>query len=361
MKRLLRSLAFVIFLAIGYYILKIETHRYESVSITQLKDLSKKQSMELGALALGQTSNTMQDSKVLELYIRSNEMFQYIDGKYSLSTHYTSNELDKYQRLYHDAPLALFEASNKNLLKKYNENLHVVFDEPSGTLSLSFIHTNPEIAKEILEEIIKYSDIVINKFSKENAQVALDFTEKQIAKDKATFNASIKKLIDYQNKHHTIDPNIDVERKNTILSGLEMELIKLQVEYRSKSKSYNLNGSEMKILRETVSSTKKSIASIKKEIVGAGDMNANVFNFELLRNNMEFSKEIYKQALINQEELRLEVNQNAKHLITVSKPTLSDNYTYPKKLWDIFTLLIIVIFIYNILMTIGLIIRDHRD
>jgi capsular polysaccharide transport system permease protein len=362
MKILLRILFVIVFALIATYIVKYETNRYESTSIVLLKDLSKKQNMELSALAtLGQTSNTMQDSKVVELYIRSNEMFEYIDKLYNLHAHYTSNILDKVQRLYVNSMLPSYSASKKNLLKKYNDNLFVIFDEPSGTLSIGFIHTDPKIAKKILQSIIEHSDIVINKFDKENAQVALDFIAKQKKVDKVNFNTSIKKLITYQNKHHTIDPNLDVERKNTILASLEAELIKMEVEYSSKSKTYNLNGSEMKILKETVLNIKKSIKRVKAQMVGSGDLNANVFNFELLKNNMQFNKEIYKQALINHEELKLEVSQNAKHLLIISHPTLADSYSYPNKIWDIFTLWIILFFLYTILVTIVSIIKDHKD
>jgi len=246
MKLTIKILFILIFAFLATYILTTETERYESVSITLLKDLSKKQNMELSTLALGQTSNTMQDSKVLELYIRSNAMFEYIDNIYNLTEHYTSTKLDALQRLYKDTLLPMYQANKLNLLKKYNDNLSVVFDEPSGTLTLSFIHTDPKVAQSILKDIIVYSDIIINEFDKENSQVSLDFIKNEKEQDKINFNKSIKKLITYQNKHHTIDPNLDVERKNTILASLEAELIKQEVEYSSKAKTYNLNGSEMK-------------------------------------------------------------------------------------------------------------------
>jgi len=359
---LLRLFLIAIFFIIASYIVFIETERYESTSITLLKDLSKKQNMELSTMLLGQSSNTMQDSKVLELYIRSNEMFKFIDQEYALTEHYTSEKLDFYQRLDHNATLPSHLASKRNLLKHYNNDLSVVFDEPSGTLSLSFVHTDPRIAKKILESIIKRSDKVINQFDKENAKVALHFIEKQRVENKALFIESIKKLVQYQNKHHTIDPNLDVERKSTILAELEGDLIKNEVEYNTKSKSYNLNGAEMKMLKEAVRTIRSSIQRVKKEMAGSSsELNANVFDFELLKNEMEFSKEIYRQVLINQEEIKIEVSQNAKHLIVVSKPTLADNYAYPDKVWDVFTVLIILIFLYSILITIITIIRDHKD
>ena len=365
MKLLLKLFFTALFLTISSYIVYVETERYESVSITLLKDLSKKQAMDLGSMLLGQTSSTMQDSKVLELYMRSNEMFTFLDQTYDLSSYYTSKQLDIVQRLYYDTSVPFYLASKENLLKKYNDDLFIVFDEPSGTLSLSFVHIDPHVSKQILRSIIEHSDEVINQFSKENAEVALHFIDKQRTENKTLFIESIKELIQYQNKHHTIDPNLDVQRKSEILAILESDLIKNEVEYNSKRKSYNLNGAEMKLLKEIGRNIKKSIQRVEKQLAGSSDsiseLNANVFDFELLRSEMEFNKEIYRQTLINQEELKIEVNQNAKHLIVVSKPTLADNYTYPNKPWDIFTLLIILLFIYSILMTIITIILDHKD
>lgn len=362
MKILLKFFFTIIFLIIGGYIVYVETERYESASITLLKDLSQKQEMSLGSMLLGQTSTTMQDSKVLELYMRSNEMFNFIDQQYDLIHHYTSDKLDPVQRLYHNAVLSIYSASKKNLLKKYNDDLTIVFDEPSGTLSLSFIHTDPHIAKQILESIIKRADDIINQFSKENAQVALHFIEKQKIENKALFIDAIKQLIAYQNKHNTIDPNIDVERKITILASLESDLVKNEVEYNSKAKTYNVNGAEMRMLKALVENIKESIQRVKTELAGSNNKyNANVFEFELLKSEMVFNKEVYRQTLINQEELKIEVNQNAKHLVVVAKPTLADIYTYPNKLWDIFTLFIIIVLFYNIVRAIRAIIQDHND
>jgi len=365
MKNILRFLFITIFLLGVYYIVKIESERYESVSITLLKDLSKKQEMDLSTMLLGQTSSTMQDSKVLELYMRSYEMFAHIDKLYNLTEYYTSDKLDFMQRLYTDTPLPFYRANQVNLLTRYNEDLTIIYDEPSGTLSLKFVHINPKKAKQILLSIIKHSDIVINNFSKENALVALQFIEKQRIENKTLFVKSIEKLIQYQNQHNTIDPNLDVQRKSEILAILESDLIKNEVEYNSKAKTYNLNGAEMKMLKEVGRNIEKSIQRVKLQLAGSnkdmGELNANVFDFELLRSEMEFNKEIYKQTLINQEELKIEVDQNAKNLIVVSRPTLADGYSYPNKPWDIFTLLVILLFIYSIIVTIITIIVDHKD
>ena len=195
MKTVLKLFFTAIFLLIASYIVYIESERYESVSITILKDLSKSQEMDLGSMLLGQTSTTMQDSKILELYIRSNEMFEFLDKEYNLSTYYISEKLDPVQRLYQDTDFPFYLASRENLMKRYNSDLFIIFDEPSGTLSLSFVHIDKYISKQILQSIIKRSDEIINLFAKENAEVALHFIKKQVNKNKILFIDSIKQLI----------------------------------------------------------------------------------------------------------------------------------------------------------------------
>ena len=364
LKLLIRLIFIILFISFSVYILFVESERYESTGITLLKDLEKKQKISLSEMLLGQGSSTLQDSKVLELYIRSHEMYDYLDQIYHLSEYYSSESLDPIQRLYPDAMLPLWKKSKANLLKKYNEDLIALYDDPSGTLQLSFIYTNPQKAQQILQSIIEKAEETINAFARENAKIALAFIEKQRKEKRKLFIEAIKKLIDYQNKHHTIDPSVDVERKVSILGELETELIKNEVEYATKLKTFNPNSREVKILNENIRNLKRSISRVKKELSGNGnteELNANVFEFELLKSDMEFAKEVYRQTLINQEEIKIEVAQKAKHLIIVAKPTLADDYSYPNKLWDIFTLLILLALLYGIITGVISIIENHKD
>lgn len=363
MKHTIRLIASILFLLMSLYIVFVETEKYESTSIIILKDLTQKQEVNLGEMLLGKSSSTLQDSRIIELYMRSSEMYDFLDKKYLLTAHYSSAELDPKQRLYTDTLLPMHQVTNKNLLEKFNADLNIVYDDPSGTLTVSFIHTNPVVAKNILESMYARADEIINDFAKENAKVALQFIEDIRKENRKEFIVSIKKLIVYQNEHHTIDPSLDVERKSTILAELESELIKSEVDYSSKLKSWNPKGKEMQMLKETIRTLQKSISMVKRQMVGLNkeELNKNVFDFELLKSDMEFTKEVYRQTLINQEKLKLEVNQKSRHLLVVSKPSLADSYTYPNKLWDIFTLFIIFIFIYSIITTILTIIKDHKD
>jgi len=364
MKVLMKIIFLTIFGLSVYYIVEIESERYESTSIALLKDLSKKQLVKLSEILMGSGSSTAQDSKVLELYIRSPEMYKFLNQKFHLDKYYISENLDFLQRLYPSTLLPMYRANQNNLLKKYNNDLKVVYDDASGTLELSFAHTNPQTAQAIMKAIILHAEDVINHFAKENSQIALNFIKKQREDKRKKFINSIKQLIAYQNAHHTIDPTLDVQRKIEILSSLELELVKAEVEYATKLKTWNPQGRDMLMLKENIKNIKRSISRVKQELAGknkGGELNSNVFDFELLKSDMEFSKEVYKQTLINQEEVKVEVAQQSKHLTIVQQPTIPDDYTYPNKIWDIFTILVLLYFIYFIINSIILIIRNHSD
>ena len=131
------------------------------------------------------------------------------------------------------------------------------------------------IAKNILEDIIAHSDTIINSFSQENAEVGLAFIKKQRKENKTLFIHAIKALIKYQNEHATIDPNLDVERKSMILATLETDLVKSEVDYYSKLKTWNPNGKEMRMLKETLVNIKKSIKRVKRELAGKSGSGVN--------------------------------------------------------------------------------------
>jgi len=363
-KIILRLLFLLLFIGGAYYIAKIETEKYQSDSIVLLKDLDNRQKINLSQLISGGSSNNFQDSKILELYIRSYDMFNYLNKEENLTKYYLSPKLDFLQRLYKDTKIPYFKLNKENLLRKYNEDLIVTYDDPSGTLKISFIHISPKKAQELLKKIIKKSENIVNSFARENAEIALKAIEKQRKEKKKIFINSIKKLIKYQNKHQTIDPTIDVTRKTTLLSELEAQLIKLEVEYNTKAKIYNPNSTAIKAIKDNIINLKRQIRKIKKALAGKSKkskLNKNVFEYELLKNEMEFAKEVYRQTLINQEELKVELAQKSKHLIIISKPTLPDFYTYPNKIWDIMVLFIVILLGYGIITSILIIIENHQD
>jgi len=364
--KILLKLLFIIALILSItYVVVYETERFQSNSVITIRDLSQKQDTTSFDMILSQTSGVMQDSKLLELYIRSEDMFTYLNKEHNLSQYYSSRKMDLLRRLEKNTVLPFRQLTKENLVREYNNDLFIIYDTASTTLQVSFAHADPKVAQAIVEDILKYSGDTLNRLERENAQVALHFLDKHVNESRKSFVASVKQMIEYQNKNNTFDPNLDVKSKSTILANLESELIKKTVEFQSGGKFMIKNSSEQKIAKNMISNLKKEITRVKGEIAGSGkgiqELNQAVFDFEILRNNIDFAKEVYKKSLEKLEELRTEVNQNIKNLLVINKASLAEKSTYPHKTKSIITIFIVLLFLYSILITILTLLRDHRD
>lgn len=362
---LFKILFLLLFVYSMVYIFYIETEKYESKSIIMIKDLSQEQSASpLGSLLLPSGSESTTDARLLEIYIKSVDMFNVLDHDFNLSEYYKSDELDVLNRLSVNTLLPNYWVNKENILMSYNKDLLIVYDEPSATISIGFAHASAELSKQIVNSIIVQSTKVLNRFENENTKVVLTFLKKQEKLKHELFIASLEELLDYQNKTSSIDPQVDIAVKNKILAELESELIQKNVEYNSKAQYLNLNSAEMQLFKGNISYIKKSIRKIKDKITGKNGhkkLNVDISDFMLLKSKVEFNKELYIQTLVKLEETKVLVSQNTKNLIVISKAELPDSYAYPNKFRDSFSVLLILAFIYGIISLISTIIRDHKD
>jgi len=362
---LFKFLFFLLSLYSVYYIFFVQTEKYVSQSTVMIRDLSQEQTTSmLGSLLLPNSSKAMKDAKLLEIYIQSLDMFTILDRDFNLTEYYKSQQIDFLHRLRDRAFLPNFRATKENVLYQYIQDLKIIYNDNSSTITIAFAHANAKIAKQLINKIIDQSGKTLNRFENENTKVVLKFLEQQTEQKHKLFIDSLQELLKYQNKNQTFNPKFDIDVKNKILADLESELIKKNVEYHNKIQYLNPEVPEMTLLQGNIDYIKKSIQKIKGEITGnrsQKELNANMSDFTLLENKMEFNKKLYIQTLIKLEETKVRINQNRKNLIIITKAEEPDSYTYPNKIKDSLSILIILTFLYGILRLILLIIKDHKD
>jgi len=376
-------ISFAVIFAIGaLYISFIETEKYVSRSTVMIKNLTPPpvDGSSISSL-LTQGTPASQDARLVEVYARSSDMYRLLDEEDRLGDYYTSERLDWVQRLDNETIFTPRKATMTNLLEKYNSDLVMVFDDASATLDIEFAYADAKGAQKIVRDIVKYAGEALNRFEKENAQTALRYLEKQAALKRKRFMDSIKKMIEYQNRHNMFSPTSDVERKSSILASLESLLVQKEVEYKSRLQYMNENASEMVMMRGDIENIKKRIKEIRSELAssdssgsagttvgsvsgdgtGEHELNRYVYDFELLKNQLDFNKQLYTQTLVKLEELKVQVSQNSKNVIVVTEASLPDEYRYPQKIKSILSLFIMLFFIYGISVGVVKIIKDHKD
>jgi len=345
------------FALISYYIFFLQTELFKSSSTVLIKDLKQMSApTDMLSALMPSSSSNMQDSKLLEKFIYSADMFKTIDKKFALKEHYKSKELDFFQRMYDFS-------SSEDFHELYKSRVVVEYDELSKSIDISFLYTDSKTAKEILEYIIVEAEKRLNMYDRENGNELLNFIKQQEKQNKKILLESIEKLLAYQNRHKTIDPSIDIKAQSSILAKIEGSVVQKEIEYANLKQYMTHNSIEVKTLRNEINSLKKKERELRAKLSGRGknDLNENLFEFETLKNDVEFNKERYKQTLIQLDMALIQSTQNAKNFIIITKPSLPDKYSSPKKIKNIITLFLVLFMFYGIISMIYAIIRDHRD
>ena len=348
----------LIFMILNIYYLAIKSELYESRTALIVKDFassSPASSLGLSLLGMG-SSSQLQDSKIVEEYLMSLDMYHRLDEKFGLSTHYKSDKLDFVQRRSSDA-------KEEKLLEFYNTQLGVLYDETSGILHIAFAHVEAQKAQEILEFLVLEVEEHINEINRINAKKQLEFVEQEYAKAKVKMDTSSKILEEYQNTNLLLDPSAQATASTGVISGLEATLTQKNIEYATLKSYLNEDSYELRALKNEINEIRKSIAEQKKELSGTSKdrLNKVLFEYEKLKMQLEFDTEVYKNALLQLETKKIDVSKSAKTLSIISKPNMPDGYTYPNKPKVFVTILIVMLLMYGIFAMLLSIIKDHKE
>jgi len=354
----IRLFFLVVFLAVMTYYLSIKSELYESSTaliVRSMAQSSPASTLGLSLLGMGNSSQ-LQDSMIVEEYLKSLDMYKEVDAKFALTKYYDSDAIDFIERLPKDATM-------EEILKTYNKHLIIFYDETSGILHISFLHTDPKKAQEILEFLVSSVDYQINEFNRRKAKKQLKFVKSEFVKTKQKMDEAAQKVEAYQNKHLLLDPSAEATSKSGIIAELEAKLSQKKLEYATKKRYLNDGNFELISLKNQIKEIKISIENAKKHLTGTTKdrLNKVVFKYEQLKMQLEFATEVYKNALLQLETTKIEVAKNDKTLSIVSKPNLPDGYTYPDKPRVFITILILTLLAYGIFTMLGSIIRDHKE
>ncbi len=347
-----------VFLLALIYTMFIQSELYESKTALMVRDLNPSSpTANLGLSILGAgSSSQLQDSMVVQEYLLSLDMFILLDKEFGLIQHYKSDKIDFIERLASDTTM-------EKALKFYRKRLLVNYDEISGLLHLSYIHTDPKTTQKILEFIINRVEHELNEFNRRKAKKQLKFIEMEHDKNKKKMEEASAALEAFQNNKLLLDPTAKATSSGSIIANLEATLTQKRIEFKTKSSYLNAQNYELVALKTEIQEMEKSLANAKRGLTGTSKSRLNkvLFEYEKLKMQLEFDTEVYKNALVQLESIKLDALKEAKTLSIISKPNLPDGYTYPNKPKVFITLVIVFLLMYGIFSMLSAIIKDHKE
>ena len=352
------GLVIIPWILVVFYIMVLAHPRYVTTSdvvVKQVSEASTPASGGLGAL-LGVSNTSVEDANYLTEYILSNDMIEQLDKKFDFRSAYYINGKDP---LYEIAP----DASQEELFKYFNKRVHISLDEKTHVLTVTTEGFTPEYAYQLNKEILAASEQFVNRISQQIAKDQLVFADQQLEDAQARLNTAKEALLSYQNENEMYDPQANAQLINQLIGSLQAQLSTLRTEERQLLSYLNPDAPQVVSLRSQISAVESQIKDEQEKLTSPNTtkLNRQAVQFESLKADVEFATELYKLSLSSLEKSRLEALRKMKNLIVIAAPHEAEQATYPRRVYIIFTSLVLLLIFYGFVRLVMAVVRDHRS
>ncbi len=339
-----------------YYLL-IAADRYVSSITISVRSINNDIAPASGLASLiGVNTGAREDVLFLKQYIHSLDMLNILDKEVQIKNLYESQKKDPFFMLQSNA-------SQEDFLKFYQNRVQIAFDENSGLLQIDVEGFSPQDAKTIAQAILKESERFVNEISQSAAREQMIFAEQELLKAKTRLQTAKNELLSFQSRYGVFDPLKQAEAKANLTTGIESKIAEKETQLATMQTYLNENAPQIVMLKSEINAFKKQLAKETSKIVASSNskrLNDLAAKFQDLTIEAQFAQDTYTVALTSIETTRIESSRKIKHLVVIQDANEPQSPEYPKRLYNIVTIFVILSMIYGIIKLIVMIIEEHR-
>ncbi|WCL55111.1 hypothetical protein [Gimibacter soli] len=346
----------VLFAIAAFYYVAMASNRYVAVAGVYVK-ASQSEGGDVSQIGLlsGLGSNH-QDSTLLQDFIHSQDMLRKLDEKVGLRAHYSSRDWDFISRLDDDATV-------EDFLQYYQDHVTVQLSGDSGVLTVEVQGFDRDAALLILQTIIAEAETFINDVGHQVARAEIDFVEGEMKRAQERLNAARERMLDFQSTNKIISPVVSGQALQGVVNELSAQLVQLKAEERAYADYLNDDATQLISTRNRIAAIEAQIEAEKAKLTSGaeGALNELTADYQEMEIDLQLATNIYQATLVGYEKARVEAYRKLKHLVVVQAPARPDEALYPRILYNLTTLFVLLSLAYGIIMMTIATIREHRD
>ncbi|WP_439098216.1 capsule biosynthesis protein [Campylobacter devanensis] len=352
-----KTVIYIMIVVIFYYTF-IAADRYVSNVSLSVKSTDGGSPVSLSGIEslVGVASSSTEDIKLLQEYIKSFDMLQKLDEKINLRSLYEKQKIDLFFRIYSST-------SKESYLKYYRDRIHILFDDTTGLLNVAVEGFSPEDARNISAAILEECERFINEISHNIAREQLRFAQGELESAKQKYKDAKNELLAFQNEYGVFDPQSLAKTKAGFITEIELQISKKETELNTMRSYLNDNAPEIAALKAELRAHKEQLEKERRKVASNASqdkLNDVVAQFEALYLNLSFAEDVYKTAITAVETTRIEIGRKAKQVVVIQSPYVPDSAAYPKKMYNIITIFVILTLIFGVVRLVRAIIDEHR-
>lgn len=333
-------------LIFAFYTVFIETPKFESQAQIIVKQPDGASTMDASmALLSGFTGqSTSSDPQLVKAYIHSQDMLNYIESQLKLFEHISSDNVDVFSRLSSDA-------SREDFVEYYLKMVDIYIDDASSVITVKVKGFDASYTQSLTQVIVERSEWYINSIGHHLANEQLKFVQGEHNLVEQKLSKTQTELLQFQQEHNLIDPLAEGAAMQQIAYGLEGQIAAKEAELKTLLAVMSSNAPQ-------VMATKSALEGLKLQLVAERGRLATTKNnmsvseilakFTDLKVNLDLALQAYTASQISLEKSRIEAYRQLKYLIVVEAPTLPEDATYPKELYNLLLAAVLLLLVFGI-------------
>ncbi|WP_396329854.1 ABC transporter permease [Burkholderia anthina] len=349
-------------LAIVYYGF-LARNRYVSTSevvvhkVGSNDDAAASQISGLAVLMGGGALSSSAETLYVREFIVSQDMLDILQKKLQWSQHYSGHTADLW---YYLSP----SASREEVLKYYQKMIRAQYDETTGLLTVSVDAFTPEFAKQTLAVMISESDRFVNDISHRLAREQVNFAEDEVARAHQAFEGKRDSLLKFQGANNMLDARQAAKARNEVITALQADLAKEDTVLRALNANFSEDSPRVRQQKIKIQAIQQQISAEQAKLIAKNsenETNVAASKYQALEIEAGISEDAYKGAVASMNTARIEAAKKLRSLVVVVNPNMPEESLFPRRLYSLFTVLIVLLLIYGITRFVIATIKDHQD
>jgi capsular polysaccharide transport system permease protein len=345
------------------YFTVFATDRYVSESVVALQQSGNETAAQVPGAALllaGITPPSREDTLYLRQYIGSLGLLQQLEPQLGLRKHYEGGGIDFFARLWRGA-------SQEDFLEYWRKRVEVTMDELSSTLTIRVQGFDAMYAREVNRAVLAASEQFVNELSHKLAREKLDFAEGELKRAAQKLQAARGEMLTYQARNKLLDPLVQAQASGAIVAELQGSITRAEAELRALRSFLNDDAAQVRTLRTQIDAMRAQLEAERGRAIGQGNgrrsekLNELAAEFQGLQMQAEFALDAYKLSLAAVENARIDTTRKLKSLSVIEPPTLAETAEYPRRLYNLATVLVAAFLLYSVARLVIATIREHQD
>lgn len=350
-----KTILLICCLCIIYFLFSSERYVSEATILIQNTEQITTRDLDITTIFSGISNTNKSDQLLLSEYLLSVDMLKKLDKALDLKTHYSDHKWDIASRMW------LGKFYLEWFHRYYLSRVSIKYDEYSGVLHIQAQAYDPKISYYIAQILVQDGEKFMNDMNHDLVRTQIKFLEKQVDNAQQEVLKASKALLTFQNNKGLVSPKATVESIQSIISNLEEQRTKLEMQLTALPINLNKNHPTKKTLEKSLSAVDQQIKQeqIKLTSKSGTSLNTLMEEEQLLQIELKFKQDIYKTSLAALEKGKMDVARSLKQVSILQQPIYPEYALQPKRVYGIIVTICITFIILGIMNLLKFIILDH--